>query len=101
MFRVYGCPITKLFYLNKTIQTLPAVYVGNTYLNGFVKDSNQLVIKTNDNYIIKSDPNLMKRLEINYKNVEENCLYEPLAEPDLKKLTIFYRISQNLWNKQK
>ena len=100
MFRVYGCPIKKLFYLNKTIQKLPIVYVGNTYLDEFVKDSKSLVIKTNDKFIMTYNPYIMKNLEINYENLKENYEYETIKESDLKKLTIAYRISKHLWNKK-
>jgi len=98
---VYGCSLKKLFYLNKTIQKLPVVYDGNTYLDGFVKDSKSLVIKTNDKYIMTFKPRVMKDLEINYENLKENYEYKPIKESDLKKLTIAYRISKHLWNKNK
>ena len=96
MFRTYGNPMKKLFYLNQTIKQLPVVYIGNKYLNGFVKDSETLVVnQNNDQYKMTYNPQVINSLKANYDKLKETN--STITARDFKQLTVSYRISVYLF----
>lgn len=93
----YELSMRKFYNLNETLKYLPTVYIGNKYIDEYVKDASMIVVKKNDKYYAKNNPYVNESLKKNYNKI--------MCDPSVKKehhkiITITYRISDFLINKQ-
>lgn len=92
----YELSMRKFYGLNDTLKYLPTVYIGNKYIDEYVKDANMIVVKNDNKYYATNNVYLNQSFKNNYNKI--------IADPSIKKehlkvITITYRISNFLVNK--
>lgn len=93
----YELSMCKFYGLNDTLKHLPAIYIGNKYIDEYVKDARMIVVKNKNKCYITNNVYLNLSLKNNYNKI--------ITDPSIKKehqkqVIITYRISNFLTNKQ-
>ena len=90
---IYELSMRKYYKLNKSVQMLPTIYIGNKTLDNYVHDSTMLVIKNGNNFSTVTNPYVCQSLDTNYKQLLDQST---MLRRDLKIITISHRIWQFL-----
>jgi hypothetical protein len=95
---IYELSMRKYYKLNKSVQMLPTIYIGNKTLDNYAHDSTMIVTKNGNNFSTINNPYIYQSLDANYKQLLDQST---MLKRDLKIITISHRIWQFLSKKYK